>query len=98
MRELFNKVGFGWATRILALVMLVALLVSLAALRHHTRTKKHGPLFKATFLRDTPYTLFILGQSLPHDCLVLKITNLSSIRLHGRRSICSVLLHTELCA
>ena len=61
MRELFNKVGFSWAVRILALVMLIALLASLAALRPHTRTKTHGPLFKATFLRDTSYTLFILG-------------------------------------
>jgi MFS family permease len=61
MRELFNKVGFGWAVRILSFVMLVTLSISLIVLKPHG---KHlgGPLFKAAFLCDVPYTLFIVGK------------------------------------
>jgi hypothetical protein len=61
MRELFRKVGYGWAVRILAFVMLAGLLTSLAVLKPHTNVKKHVPLFKASFLKDVPYTLFIIG-------------------------------------
>lgn len=64
MRELFARVGFGWAVRVLVLIMLVCLSISLAFLKPHTAVKKRAPLFKASFLRDTPYTLFIIGMSL----------------------------------
>ncbi|ORY12331.1 major facilitator superfamily transporter [Clohesyomyces aquaticus] len=63
MRELFQSVGFAWAVRILAFVMLATLLTSLAVLMPVTKTKKHAPFFKAEFLRDTPYTLFILSYA-----------------------------------
>jgi hypothetical protein len=62
MRELLKKVGFGWAVRTLAFVMLTGLLTSLALLRPHTNVKKHAPMFKASFLMDIPYTLFIIGE------------------------------------
>lgn len=61
MRELFQKVGFGWAVRILAFVMLATLSLSLAVLKPHTSVKRKVPIFRATFLLDLPYTLFILG-------------------------------------
>ena len=63
MRELFENVGFGWAVRILAFIMLVTLSISLIVLKPHTRTKKSVPLYNAAFLRDTPYTLFIIGKA-----------------------------------
>lgn len=63
MRELFAKVGFGWAVRSLALIMLVALCTSLVVLKPHTQKKQSGPLFKFEMLRDSSYTLFILGKS-----------------------------------
>jgi len=68
MRELFEKVGFGWAVRILSFVMLATLLISLAVLKPHTKIKKNVPLFKLAFLRDTPYTLFIIGKHQQHIC------------------------------
>lgn len=66
MRELFEEVGFGWAVRILAFVMLGGLSVSLAILRPHTRAKKERALVNSKLLRDTPYTIFIICMfSLP---------------------------------
>jgi hypothetical protein len=43
-------------------VMLATLSLSLVVLRPHTEKKKFVPLFKVSHLRDTPYTLFILGK------------------------------------
>ncbi|KAF1947196.1 major facilitator superfamily transporter [Clathrospora elynae] len=65
MRELFQKVGFGWAVRILSLVMLATPSVSLVVLKpqYTIKQKKNGPLFNAAFLRDTPYTLFIISYA-----------------------------------
>ena len=60
MRELFKTVGFGWAVRVLAFVMLTGLLTSLAVLKPHEGSKKHAPFFAARYLRDIPFTLFIL--------------------------------------
>jgi hypothetical protein len=62
MRELFEKVGFAWAVRVLSLVMLVTLVIALALLKPHGKVLKDVPLFDFSFLRDTPYTLFILGE------------------------------------
>ena len=73
MRELFEKVGFGWAVRILAFVMLATLSISLIVLKPHTKTKKQVPLFKAAHLRDTPYTLFIIG-AYPSVVAAIKLT------------------------
>jgi MFS family permease len=72
MRELFDKVGFGWAVRTLSLVMLVTLSISLVLLKPHAKHTKDVPMFNMAFLCDTPYTLFILGRPL---CLVLRDQN-----------------------
>jgi hypothetical protein len=61
-RELFDKVGFGWAVQIGSLVMLGTLGSSLVLLKPHARNVKKGKLFDVAFLRDVPYTLFILGE------------------------------------
>ena len=62
MRELFEKVGFAWAVRILAFVMLGGLSVSLVVLKPHTTIKKQRAIMKSTLLRDAPYTIFIVGK------------------------------------
>jgi hypothetical protein len=62
MRELFNKVGFGWAVRILAFVMLGGLSMSLLLLKLHTQAKRKRAIIKSTLLRDAPYTIFIFGK------------------------------------
>ncbi|KAL6708857.1 hypothetical protein ACN47E_002264 [Coniothyrium glycines] len=65
MRELFDRVRFGWAVRILAFVMLATLSLSLVVLKPHTSEKerKKVPIFQATFLLDMPYTLFIFAYA-----------------------------------
>ncbi|KAH7138727.1 major facilitator superfamily transporter [Dendryphion nanum] len=63
MRELFKNVGFCWATRVLAFVMLSTLSLSLLLLRPPHRNKSNVPLFRLDFLRDIPYTLFILAYA-----------------------------------
>jgi len=60
LRELFKEVGFGWAVRVLAFLMLAGLSVSIAVLKQHGESKKDAPLFAAKHLRDIPFTLFIL--------------------------------------
>lgn len=60
MRELFDRVGFGWAVRILAFVMLGGLSVSLALLRPHSSARKERALLNNSFLKDAPYTVFII--------------------------------------
>jgi hypothetical protein len=63
MRELFEKVGFAWAVRILAFVMLGGLSVSLTILRPHTNARKERALLKSGLLCDAPYTIFIVCRS-----------------------------------
>jgi hypothetical protein len=62
LRELFERVGFGWAVRVLSLVMLVTLGVSLMLLRPQKRNERRGRMFDMGMLRDGSYTLFILGE------------------------------------
>jgi hypothetical protein len=56
------RIGFGWAVRVLALVMLVTLSLALVLLKSHAKHASNAPLFDLSFLRDVPYTLFILGK------------------------------------
>lgn len=63
MRELFVTVGFKWAVRILAFVMLGSLVVCYAVMQLDLPQRKPGPLFKVVFLKDPSYFLFTIGKS-----------------------------------
>ncbi|KAF2872764.1 major facilitator superfamily domain-containing protein [Massariosphaeria phaeospora] len=63
LRELFETVGFAWAVRVLAFVILAGLLGSLAVLKPHGEHKTHAPFFVARYLYHVPYTLFILAYA-----------------------------------
>ncbi|KAF1970113.1 MFS general substrate transporter, partial [Bimuria novae-zelandiae CBS 107.79] len=63
MRELFREVGFGWAVRILAFIMLGGLSASLILLKPHANANKARALLKTTLLRDAPYTIFIVAYA-----------------------------------
>ncbi|KAK7185495.1 MFS general substrate transporter [Paraphaeosphaeria sporulosa] len=63
MRELFDKVGFAWAVRVLALVMLGGLSMSLVILRPHSSARKERALLRSDLLRDAPYTIFIVSYA-----------------------------------
>lgn len=62
MRKLFVEVGFGWAVRILAFVMLSSLVVCYAVMQLDLPQRKPGPLFKIVFLKDASYFAFTLGM------------------------------------
>lgn len=63
MRELFARVGFAWAVRVMGGVMLGTLLVGLAVLKPYVEKKERRVvIFEAKFLKDSSYTLFILGM------------------------------------
>lgn len=63
MRKLFMEVGFGWAVRILAFVMLSSLVVCYAVMQLDLPQRKPGPLFKIVFLKDGSYFAFTLGMT-----------------------------------
>ena len=64
MRKLFLEVGFGWAVRILAFVMLFSLAVCYAVMELDLPQRKPGPLFKIVFLKDPSYFVFTMGEQL----------------------------------
>ena len=77
MRKLFVAVGFGWAVRILAFVMLSSLLLCYAVMQLDLPQRKPGPLFKVVFLKDASYFVFTLGISplfLYKDFMVNKLS------------------------
>ena len=63
MRKLFMEVGFGWAVRILAFVMLSSLVICYAVMQLDLPQRKPGPLFKIVFLKDASYFAFTLGMT-----------------------------------
>lgn len=79
MRKLFVAVGFGWAVRILAFVMLASLVVCYAVMELDLPQRKPGPLFKIVFFKDPAYFVFTMGKippSLPSFCLGLSMFQL----------------------
>jgi MFS family permease len=61
LRRLFVKVGFPWAVRALAFIILGCMLVCLSIMRLREIPKRQGPLFKLQILKDKPYTIFVIG-------------------------------------
>ncbi|KAL8883867.1 MAG: hypothetical protein Q9215_007961 [Flavoplaca cf. flavocitrina] len=60
-RRLQTTLGFGWATRIIALIVLATQLVSLFLLRARTSPTEPRALFESGAFREVPFTLFTLG-------------------------------------
>lgn len=81
MRKLFVEVGFGWAVRILAFVMLSSLVICYAVMELDLPQRKPGPLFKFVFLKDASYFAFTLGMilSLPPFALLISLCGLRTI-------------------
>ena len=62
--QLQPTVGFAWATRAIALIILVTLLLMLAIVRRRIVPTESRKLFDETAYRDVPYVLFTLGLTL----------------------------------
>ncbi|KAH6661186.1 major facilitator superfamily transporter [Truncatella angustata] len=60
LRRLFHEVGFPWAVRCLALLMLAMDVLAFLAIRPKTPERPSGPLFRLHFLKDKNYALWVI--------------------------------------
>lgn len=60
--ELQPKVGFGWATRAIAFIMLGTLMIPITVMRAKVFPSTRRPLFDFKVLREIPFDLFTLGE------------------------------------
>lgn len=65
MQHLLEDVGFAWAVRIFAFVMLVPLGVALLVIRPRKPATESGPLVDLRCFREPTYTTFVLGKTMP---------------------------------
>ncbi|KAL9024521.1 MAG: hypothetical protein Q9196_006458, partial [Gyalolechia fulgens] len=63
-RRLFVSVGFPWAVRALAFLILGSLLPCIAIMRLRPNIKRRGALFDLKHFRDAPYTTFCIAFAL----------------------------------
>jgi MFS family permease len=54
-------IGFPWATRVIAFIMLATLLIPLAVMRVRIQPAQKRPLFDKSALKEPPFMLFTLG-------------------------------------
>lgn len=59
--KLVPQVGFGWATRTLAFIMLGTLCISLAVMKVRVVPKQKRALFQLSAFKELPFTFFSLG-------------------------------------
>jgi MFS family permease len=59
MRSLFKSVGFAWAVRILALVILLTNAVAFAVMRLRKQNSSKGSRFGFRHFKDLPHTVFV---------------------------------------
>jgi len=61
-RQLQPTVGFGWATRVIAFVMLATLIVPLAGMKMRVKPSARRQMFEAAAWKEPPFTLFSIGE------------------------------------
>ncbi|KAF2876431.1 major facilitator superfamily domain-containing protein [Massariosphaeria phaeospora] len=61
IRQLLDRVGFGWTVRVLGFINVVCLAVVVAFMKPRLPPRKSGPLLDMDAFRDTPYMLQVLG-------------------------------------
>ncbi|KAI9751560.1 MAG: hypothetical protein M4579_006015 [Chaenotheca gracillima] len=61
MRQLFVELGFGWAVRILAFLMLGTLTIAFIVIHPRRAVKSSGPLFRARWFKEPIYVTFVLA-------------------------------------
>lgn len=65
MRRLFIEVGFGWAVRILAFLMLGTLSIAFVVIQPRKAMTKSGPLLRFVWFKEPVYVTFVLGNTRP---------------------------------
>jgi MFS family permease len=64
MRSLFTSVGFAWAVRIFALIILVTNAVAFMVMRMQLQTGSKSSGFGLHHFKDLPYTVFVVAFTL----------------------------------
>ncbi|CAG5159745.1 uncharacterized protein ALTATR162_LOCUS5665 [Alternaria atra] len=64
MRSLFLSVGFAWAVRIFALIILVTNVIAFAVMRLQLQYGSKGSSFGFHHFKDLPYTVFVIAFTL----------------------------------
>ncbi|KAF2031738.1 MFS general substrate transporter [Setomelanomma holmii] len=62
VRQMLDKVGFGWTVRVLGFLNVASLLVVIAFMKPRLPPRKTGPLVDWIAFRDGPYCLHVLGM------------------------------------
>lgn len=62
--KLVPRIGFGWATRVLAFIMMATLTISLAVMKVRVKPPHKRELLQLSAFKELPYTLFALGEFL----------------------------------
>lgn len=57
-------VGFPWAVRTMAFIMLATLGIGIALLRPRLPPRKSGPIIDLAAFKDPAYTTFVIGLAL----------------------------------
>jgi hypothetical protein len=57
-----HNIGFGWATRVIALVMLATFMVPLAVMKMRSKPPAVRKMFDASAWKEAPYTLWTLSS------------------------------------
>ncbi|KAH8690475.1 putative MFS monocarboxylate transporter [Talaromyces proteolyticus] len=64
IRRLIVTVGFPWAVRTMAFIMLATLGIGIALLRPRLPPRKSGPIIDLAAFKDPAYTTFVIGLAL----------------------------------
>ncbi|KXS95001.1 hypothetical protein AC578_1526 [Pseudocercospora eumusae] len=65
LRQLLNRIGFAWAVRTMALIVLGTLLVPNVVLRYRTKPRQIRAILDLNSLKDGTYVLFIILGFVP---------------------------------
>ncbi|KAL8790010.1 MAG: hypothetical protein Q9195_006559 [Heterodermia aff. obscurata] len=64
VRRMFQTIGFGWAVRTMAFVMLATISIAIFLLRPRIPPRKSGPLVIWSALKESAYASFVVGLML----------------------------------
>jgi hypothetical protein len=64
VKRLIDTVGFPWAVRAMAFIMLGTLLIGLAFLKPRLPPRKSGPIVDFAAFKEPAYTTFVIGLAL----------------------------------
>lgn len=90
VRQLLDKVGYGWAVRVLAFINIASLAVVIAFMKPRLPPRKSGPLLDVDSLKDVPYVLHVVGM-----CFLMPAVYFVFYYVCYHRDTSSLIAHTD---